>query len=115
MKRKQISKENLTIKELALKKNNMFEGLELPCTIDGVHFSKFLSLNTIRFSYKNSRGLIHADNGYNGKTEDGKDYYFLWKLSCAHTQDLKYNPSFAPNLRCAAGEIIKSWNSFCNN
>lgn len=103
--------ENLTLEELRKAMANISDGLELPCVVDGVHFGK-TSIGTITFSYSNCRGLIFPDNGYRGHMEDKKDYYLLWRLSCQHNQECKYNPTFEPGLKNAAAAIKASWERF---
>lgn len=102
---------NLTRDELSVAKRDYTKGLTLPIVINEVKFAPTFS-NCISFRYKNATGLIHPDNGYNGKTESGKDYYLLWTLSCNYSNDMKYNPSFSPDLESAAEAVINSWEQF---
>ena len=102
---------NLTRDELYAAQRNYVKDLCLPTTIDGVYFS-LTPTKCLSFRYKNSGGLIFADNGVNGRTEDGRDYYLLWRLSCEYSNVTTYNPSFSPNLHDAAKAVISSWEKF---
>ena len=79
-------------------------------TIQDVTFRKYLY--SIKFYYKNASGLLFPDNGYNGQTEDKRDYYPLVRLSCRYSQDMRYNPAVEPNLNVIASAIRKSWEDF---
>lgn len=105
--------ENLTYDELRQAQRTYIDGLELPTVVDGVHFYK-TGCGTLGFRYSNSRGLIFADNGYRGVMEDKKDYYLLWRVSCSHTNECKYNRTFTPGLANAAKMVKESWELFCN-
>jgi hypothetical protein len=105
--------ENLTREELREAQRTYIDDLTLPVIVDGVTFYK-TSFGTLGFRFGNSRGLIHPDNGYRGCMEDNKDYYLLWRLSCSHNTECKYNPTFTPGLTNAASAIRKSWERFCS-
>lgn len=102
---------NLTRDELRAAQRDYVKGLCLPTTIDGVYFS-LTPTRCLSFRYKNASDLIFADNGYNGITEDGRDFYLLWRLSCEYSNVVTYNPRFSPNLYDAAKAVISSWEKF---
>jgi hypothetical protein len=105
---------NLTLDQLNEAKYNYMKDLVLPTTINEVTFYD-AKAGCLGFRYKNARGLIFVDNGYLGRTENGEDYYLLWRLSCSYSEECKYNPTFEPNLSSASAAVIASWNKFIGN
>lgn len=102
----------ITNEELTFAQADITKNLTLPITINGVEFYSSFTCSHFNFKYKNATGMIRPDNGYLGQQPDKKNYYLLWKLSCQFSQNLKFNPSFQPNLQSAAQAVINSWNDF---
>lgn len=79
----------------------------LPITIKGVTFSKFLD-SSIVYTYKNAKGFIRPDNGYNG----GDSFYPRLKVNPHYSEECRFNPSCAPERFAVADAVIQSWNDF---
>lgn len=77
-------------------------------TIDGVLL--YRGILHISFCYRNARGMVLPDNGYNG----GDSYYLLARISPDFSQDGKYHISCEPNVQAIAAAVKESWNKFIN-
>jgi len=68
----------------------------------------------IVYSYKrHCKGYLYADNGYLGRTDDGKDYYPMIRIVSEYCDYCPFSGStIEPNLNDISLKIIELWNKF---
>ena len=98
----------MTGKELKdWKFNYVDEILPKNVIVDGVSLTR-TGPRCIAFRYGNAKGLVFADNGYNG----GDSYYPLCRISPSYSDESRFTPTCEPNVGAIAKAVKESWEKF---
>ena len=68
----------------------------------------------ITFTYRrHCSGYLYADNGYLGRTEDGKDYYPMIRIMSSYCEYCPFSGTMVePNLDAISLKVIALWTKF---